>query len=209
MRELIRCKFFRLLVPYYGFEIINLILSVFLSMIFDSVYIEDFCQCLISIFTCINMESYSGICLRLWFLPCMFFCDILFYIVRKQFKNNLNILGIFFAGILISISYLINYFYNKRLPFTLDIVWMATAFMVIGYCYGSVIENTMKGLNKNLFVISISVFLVSVLFNEPVYMYMADYGNYLWAVLGSISGSVIFVIILKVIYNYIEEKKYV
>lgn len=68
-------RFKRLILPYFSFEIINLMIWYIRCLVLHKSI--HFIQPLISIITCINTDSYTGLCGRLWFLPCMFVSSII------------------------------------------------------------------------------------------------------------------------------------
>lgn len=93
----------------------------------------------------------------LWFLPCLFMTENIFYILERKFTGK----TLFF--IILSSSF-IGFLYPKvtdiRLPFCLDIVFLAIVFYYIGYELRKYIETKfIKKFNKNNLFISIQLLI--------------------------------------------------
>ena len=201
------CKNFkRILIPYFVFELINLILSLILRNSDISIMIA-----LKSIILCINMEGYNGIILRLWFLPCIFICNIILYFLVKCLKNKKILL--FLSSIcLFIVSYLIYISPLKRLPFTIDIALLGSSFMLLGYVFCVFFDSLiLKKITPSKIVVMFSCLFLLYIFTNindmPFYMYMNQYGNYLYAILGAISGCIASSIIIRILLELLNKLK--
>lgn len=122
-------RFKRLILPYFSFEIINLFIW-YIKCIVSNESIPVFSP-FVSIIACINTDSYSGLCGRLWFLPCMFVSSIYLWIALRFIKTKHGLLCA--AGFCLFCSWITTHIIPFRLPFTIDTAFMSTAFMLIGY----------------------------------------------------------------------------
>ena len=192
----------KLLVPYFFFELINLIFSYMWCFVSNDRI--QFKSAIISILICIDSKFYPGPVLRLWFLPSMFVSLITMWAIRRYIPNNK--IKLLIAVLLFYLSWILSIIYDGRLPFTLDISIMATAFIVVGYVAGWIIK---KLLNNELpstlviisVIISIVVYVICIISNpSTIYMYINEYGNYFYAIIGAISGSWIVIVFGRVLW---------
>lgn len=194
----------KILVPYFVFELINLILS----LLFKNNYISII-TALKSIVLCINMEGYDGILLRLWFLPCIFVCNIFLYFIIKYLKGKkLLVFNLF----LFFIAYFLYISPIKRLPFTIDIALLGSSFMLLGYVFSTFFSSLV--LKKvTLYKIIVMFLCLGLLFiftkmnNMPFYMYINQYGNYWYAMLGAISGCIAVSIMIRILLELLNGLK--
>ncbi|WP_378950762.1 acyltransferase family protein [Pelosinus sp. sgz500959] len=187
-------RFVRLIVPYFAFEMVNLILSYAVIPLKHNHI--DLAKAIVSILTCLNTVDYPGVSLRLWFLPCMFVSNIFFYGINKLIDETgkyQEVLGICVSIILFILSWLHSMVSFERLPFTLDISIMATAFICLGYFGARLIKWMIseKNIIVKLVVMVSGVAITGIctkLNSIPFYMYIDQYGNYLLAITGAIAG---------------------
>lgn len=134
-----------------------------------------------------------------WFLACLFICEILAYCAVKAFKNKkvyyyVTII-LFFAG-----AYFYFKFVNVYLLWAGDIVLTAFPFFLIGYAF----KDLLMDIKIKFKPIVMSVLmLLSIVVNylnirvvsdiAKVNMYFNEYGNYALFVLSSLLGSVAFI----------------
>lgn len=197
--ELVKNKAMQLLIPYCGFELIFLIISYCMMPIFHNKI--TFYPAVISILLCIDINKYSGIGTntgispRLWFLPCMFVSYIAMYGIYKLMKNGKNVHFYCAFILLVIISRAEKTFIGQRMPFTLDIAIMGTAYLCLGYASADIVE-WMRSLQTStlmwLSTLSFSLMIPVTYHNDTFYMYVNEYGNYLLAMLGSLFGILAF-----------------
>lgn len=204
-------KFKQLLVPYFVFELINFGISLVIRPYYKNALSETLA--LQSIFLCINNEGYEGLMNnRLWFFEALFVAECLLYFVCKLLKDYKKENKYYY--VLVSIVCFVGSFgmqviLDKRLPFTMDIAVMALAYMCLGYATVELVERY-RASSKKLYAVvlffSFLVLLLCTISNEPVLMYLNQYGNYLLFIMGSFAGiafSVTFVfLIMPIKKNY-------
>lgn len=126
---LIKSRFKRLIIPYFAFELLNFfIYSIWRILSHKSFHPISY---FVRIVLCLNDSSDNGELSRLWFLPCLFVSDILFYLIIKFVKQKPALLVT--SGSLFIVSYFITKHFGFRFPFTIDIALIATAFLILGY----------------------------------------------------------------------------
>lgn len=136
-KDYLKRRFFRLLVPYFLFECVNLLLWQ-MVLVYQRGW-QDVSEAIKSIVFVVNTDSYMGFYGRLWFLPCLFVADILFFAIRSHCRGRKQRFWLFF-GILLILSWFTSKQLPFRLPFTLDTGLMAAAFMILGYILGEKIQ---------------------------------------------------------------------
>ena len=208
--EYIKRKFSRLIVPYFFFELIGLVISYGVCVLNDSCI--DLSKALWSVVLCINTEAYNGVMMRLWFLPCMFICDVYFYLLYKFVKKSIAC-NIIIMLIMFALSYLLSYSTIERFPFTVDIAIMGTAFILFGFLIHRIHRaiSTNIGIlwNGIIAILSIGIMIVCVKNNySRLLMFNDVYGNYLMAICGAIVGSVAFFIVFKQCYEICLKLKF-
>lgn len=206
--EYTKNRFVRLIVPYFLFELLNLVLWLGNYKITGGGTEYSIIESIISIVTCVN-NGYTGMYGRLWFLPCMFVADIYARIVLSYCsQSRMKVLTAIL--IFMGISWLIVNRTNIRLPFTVDTAFMAAAFILIGYLSGDFINDILQ--NNNFFV-KIMLFAMFGLYtlyaikigNVQMLMYINEYGEYTFTILAAISGSFAFICIMSVVYEVMKK----
>lgn len=128
----------------------------------------------------------------LWFLPCLFFSEIIYLLVYKLTnKDNKKILGILF---LISV---LGYFSKVLLPFGIHVAFTATVFLGLGNLYRQY-ESKIKASKYLLFALFIISGIISIK-NGFINMYRLSFGNYFLFYIAAIIGIVIYFEISKFI----------
>ncbi len=190
VKRYLKTRFMRLLVPYFLFELVNLALS-WLAMPFLHNHVE-LDKAFVSIIECVNDKTvYEGISGRLWFLPCLFFSDMLVFVSLKIIKGSKKLLAL--AALLVSASYAWHCCGGQRLPLTLDIALMGAFFVLVGYVgrplYAKCAERESRWWWGMFFAVMVLVYGCSALCNsEDILMYDDRYGNYILAIAGAIAG---------------------
>lgn len=197
----VKRRFVRLMIPYFCFEIINLVIWIILCYIrHESVNIID---AFISIITCINTSEYSGLYGRLWFLPCMFMSSIMFKTIIDLHKSKFSLIASLLLTLLL--SWISTHILKFRLPFTIDTAFMALFFMLSGFVLGKFIEYCLQTGHLIIDIIlsfCCLVFLyIAVVNNGQMLMYINAYGDYANSIVAAFSGSFAFIIIGKYIYR--------
>lgn len=207
-KDFILKKVKRLLIPYFLFEILNLFIWFIISTIEHNSF--SILKALYSILVCINTDNYLGLYGRLWFLPCIFISEVIFYIILKKF-NNKYLKAISFILLLV-MSYITTKVFNFRLPFTFDISLLATSYIFVGYFLASTIKYLLE---KSKFILDIVLIIILsfITFSIVKYghgemnMYINKYGRYIPSIIGGLTGSFTFIILVKYIYKYLSNLK--
>lgn len=185
VKEYFAKRFQQLMIPYFLFEL------VFLPL-FAVYYWEtgDICQTIWSIFMGMNMESAMG--KRLWFFPCLLIADVAVFIVLKKFRSK--VLLLLLAGLCAFISWCLTSNGVGRLPYTLDISFMAMVFIILGYIGASLFVYIRdKSKYRKWSFLAVSALLgggcyVCSLYNDDFLMFANSYGHYGLAIVAALLG---------------------
>lgn len=190
IKAYLKTRFMRLLVPYFLFELINLALS-WLAMPYLHNHLE-LDKAFLCIVECINDKGvYEGISGRLWFLPCLFFSDMLAFALLKTVKSRAFLTAA--AVVLTTASLGLHCCYGQRLPLTLDAALMGTCFVLVGYAgrpiYVKYAERAGRFGRALFFALALLAYLGAVWCNpECIQMFDDRYGNYPLAIVGSVAA---------------------
>lgn len=209
MLSFIRKQFIHLMIPYFSFELINLLVSyVTQRLVFRKTI--PLGTALESIILCINTDGYSGVALRLWFFPAMFFTSVFAYITTHICRGSETKCA-FSAAAFLFFSWLVSSNQSQRSPFAIDISFMTTFFFLTGFLIQPYVKFFI-----NFLTVKTAVFIVffSGLFTadmtqlnrKPFWMYLNSYGKYKYAVSGALAGSLGFLCALVVLYRIIEKE---
>ena len=184
-----KSRMMRLLVPYFLFELANLVLS-FLAMpiLHNHLTLAGALECIAGCFN--DKEMYSGISGRLWFLPCLFFADLFAFALLKHTSRKSVA---FVAALAMSAgSYLLATRYGKQLPMTLDTALMGTCFILLGYVCQESVQAVcrLRGLAwACILAATIAAYLAAVYANPgQILMFRNEYGSYPAAIAGALAG---------------------
>jgi fucose 4-O-acetylase-like acetyltransferase len=208
----------RLIVPYLLFELLNLLAALLLHYLFiflklDDVYHVEIFHAFRHIFMCIESSHYIGITNLFWFLPCLFLADIMMWfinkLIRKIFHANLEVIYILLFCVFVCLSFIENKLVSFRLPFTLDIALMAVAFVCLGYSSKRIVDWCYKqqfGIQFLFVIVGLIGLVFAVNLNSNNFlMFINQYGDYFYAVLGSISGIFFFCNLIFVSKDYLPK----
>ena len=146
----------------------------------------------------------------LWFLPVLFLSTILidlilFILTKKKKTAIIKILPLIFLAISLAIppqTTIQPILHGHNFPFGLDIVPMASTFIIIGYLFQNYKNTHRKIFSSSLLkalVLIISIFLTTFfsLQNEVNYTLMAEnrYGNIIYFLIASFSGIIMSIIL--------------
>jgi fucose 4-O-acetylase-like acetyltransferase len=132
----------------------------------------------------------------LWFLPCMFLAQNIFYFIMKLF-NKINVFLI--VNIFLSVlGYIFSIKIRKIYPFSFGTAVNGVVILSIGYLaryYGKKFIDNLK-LSKNCqSILMICIFIISIiafLFNERIGMAPNYYGNYFLYYLSFLSSVIVY-----------------
>ena len=213
-------KFNRLLVPYFLFEILNLVIAFTLHHLFkylhmENVYHVELPFAIRDIIFCLESKNYVGITSRFWFLPCMFVSDMFFWGIQKliiRFHIELDrIIYLLLSILLVIFSYIETSILSFRLPFTLDSSLMATAFICLGYYLGPFFDKLYNlNVSLKLFCVIVSSIILALCIqgNDSFFLMFANsYGNYIYASLGAVAGIVLLCNSFFLVENILPKKQ--
>lgn len=191
--KLIKSKVKSLLVPYILLSILYLLFYIFQNYVFK--YDVSILKAALGIIFQIRHSDYT---IGLWFFPCLFVTEILFYILLKICgKSKIKL----FIEILISfvIGYIYCRYVDVKLPWAVDASFIAVFFMGLGYI--------MKDMLNKIDYRYMAFIIINVLFGNLNYktmwyrcdMYYNWYGNGLFYILSAVSGIIFIISVSKLI----------
>jgi len=199
--EYLRLRFKRLIIPYVCFNIIAYATYLIISrkMHFNLSGLEIFAKNLIiGNYTGTGSQDSNLVNISTWFLPCLFFTGLYYYLIDKYVKNEY--IKLLIICILSALIYLESKYLHYRLPLGIDIAFMGLFFYGLGNIFKSEITNLVSKINlRYLFLIPILIATNILLLNNETNMSTHDYDNYYKFVLGSASGILTLLIVSKVI----------
>jgi fucose 4-O-acetylase-like acetyltransferase len=155
VKDFIKSKIKRILIPYYFFSLASLFLYLIKSIISNDLTLE------IKIIMKIIIGLPISINIALWFLPCLFCISICYKLLNNYFdKKLIHILILLLSGI----GYLMWIFVPSIIPLKIDVALTGIVFYHIGYI---VKINANKDLKNKIIVVFISFvsWLLSAYFN--------------------------------------------
>ncbi|MGN0524126.1 MAG: acyltransferase family protein [Eubacterium sp.] len=117
-----------LMIPWLSFTVIWICFILFKNAIIDNVFTVENGLKVIASFI-LQKRLYA-----LWFLPCLFCLEILFYILKKVTKNNLPIIVVF-TFVLLVLGVIYRKTIDKNLVWSIDVIPTALPFFVSGYVF--------------------------------------------------------------------------
>lgn len=184
-----------LIIPYLFFGIIAcLYCLIFINQ-------QSALTTLIAMFTVSSINF--GQSQALWFLPCIFFTELIFYLIVSRVKKSKQLLTILLVFSVL--GYFCKMLTNLRLVFSIDIALTAIVF----YGFGYIVRNSKK-INELLLKASTKLSLILLLFvgnyilsiiNGFVDMRNLVYNNYFLFYISSIIGILSYILL----FNYISK----
>lgn len=198
----IKKKVGKILVPYIMFGLISYLYWVLIERNLRNQTVSPI-DALINLFIAQPGENSYIFNVALWFLPCLFITDILFYFLKRKLKKD-KILAVF----VISFS-TIGYIYTKldfiRLPLCIDISFMAIVFYFLGYMWKNkwevIFKEKVKKYLLNIIIVGICMILTIIVsqINHGMNMFEGNYNNYFLMYLCAIAGTLMVYLISKII----------
>lgn len=161
---------------------------------------------LIGIFYGNGVEPWMDFNIVLWFLPCLFVTEIVFYyIVQKITNKKYIVLTLIISSI---IGFEISNYINLRLPWGINIVFTSIVFYGLGYIlHKSNVENELIPLQQNILILIFLIINIPITFiNKAVDMNSLILGNYFLYYIAAINGMSFLYLICKKIKkcNWLE-----
>ncbi len=194
IKTFVNNKFRNLIIPYFLFSFLRILFQLCIQIIkfhtnsnFNWKFIL---KQLLGIFIQLRGTEYGP---GLWFIPCIFITLILYFLIEKYFKTKTSI---FICIICLILGLLYSSYISVKLPWGCDAALVAVFFLACGHFF--VMEQKKYNIKYNSFYISLCIItlILTIIFSqinlkysgEIVGMYKGHYGNYIYFILGSISG---------------------
>lgn len=132
----------------------------------------------------------------MWFIPCLFISFLLFSLVNKIPNKYLRILSLL-GLIIIGFSYPI--YFSFDLPWSIDIACVSLIFYSLAFHLKSFLINLKYKPTLLLLSSLLILYIIIVSWNPKVDMYRAIYNNELLFAINGISGTLILILLLKLI----------
>lgn len=206
LKEYATHKFKTLMVPYFVFAIASYIFYVAIGHNYvknGSDSVEQFIKYAIGIFYAPASKEYLGFNIPIWFLPCLFSGEIIFFLMVRYLKKYIVLASIilFFIGILVKEVL------PFRLPWGVDVSFFAIIFICVGYLVRKhkLIDKFIA--NTNLYVKALLVglsFILTLFFlylnskDGAVSVYLLRFNNYILFLLNAFCG-ITFILSLSII----------
>ena len=189
-------RFRTILVPYFLFALLSFTFCFFVVRglsVRGQVYSLDPWYPFGGIFYGIGIEPWRNpLDIALWFLPCLFVSEIVFWSINKYIKRNYFVFVLIIFGI---IGYCASLWLPFRLPWSADVALTAVVFYGIGYGYRNmdkqVISLPLVWKISGTILLAVLGFTLSVingkadmnynLYGNPLFFYCAAFsGIYFW-----------------------------
>ena len=135
-KEFVKNKVKKVLIPYFIFSIFSFLYWLIIERHIRSQSISPL-DAFSNIFIAKGGSDNYIFNVVLWFLPCLFITETIFWILEKNFSTKK-------IGIIVFLSSIIGFIYPKivdfRLPFCIDIFFTSIVFYYIGYIFKNYIE---------------------------------------------------------------------
>jgi fucose 4-O-acetylase-like acetyltransferase len=123
----------------------------------------------------------------MWFLPAIFLCFSFYFLLKKYLMNRKSI--IFSVLFLTSIGFLYSRFFNFKLPWSIDVAFVALFFFAFGNFGFKYLQQIPKKWALLLIPIFLLVQLLLYNYNIKIDMYRSIYGNEFLFLLNGLLGS--------------------
>ncbi len=181
-----------LLLPLMVFSIFMTIVSTIFDILSKIGYSNLITNLNRNIFDIIFQARGETVVSALWFIGCIFFCQVIFYLILKIVKeDNLKIL------ISINIVFIIGVIYriliDTNLPYSIDVSLIAILFLGLGYLFKIYFEKIKIYFKLKYIILYLSInilfgFLNFKSIHGRIDMFCNIYGNYLFFIISAISG---------------------
>lgn len=178
-------KFNTLIIPYISFALINYFFIMY------NLYIQQELDQKTLITYFIYIIKFCGRS-AIWFLPCLFICEVLFKLLTYRISNK------YLRLIIISILFIITFFIKAE-PDTLLLV-LLRSFTALGFItIGNLLYKPITNINLNFFILIIlfSITVLLALSNGSVDLFALKFNNIIMYTVNSILGSLALIFLSK------------
>lgn len=188
----------QLIIPYFGFSIITYLFWYFIGRKFGNDATEQISPLtpLKGIFYATDTNNYLIHCGSLWFLPCLYLTEIVFFSIYNKISKWA------FIFILLIINYTIHYFKTSLLPLSLNTL----ASSLIFYAFGFNFKKELNFVNTIPSKIKALVFMLLILFVYFSSNYFGrvdlssdNYNNYAMFIINGLFGILMIIIVAQLI----------
>ena len=128
----------------------------------------------------------------LWFIGCIFFCQIIFYLILKIVKDD-NLKTFISINIVFVIGVIYRNLINVNLPYSIDVSLIVILFLGLGYLFKRYFEKIKSCFKFKYSIVYLSINVIFGFLNFKtigvnIDMYGNRYGNYLFFTISAISG---------------------
>jgi fucose 4-O-acetylase-like acetyltransferase len=197
----IRKKVNKILIPYFIFSLLTFIYWSVIERKLRGDTTSILSQ-FIGIFTSQGGEYNHVYNIVMWFLPCLFITEIIFYFIKNKFSNKMACCLLAVSSIL---GVILSYNLKIRLPWSIDTMLIAIVFYGAGYLISNVVMNYKKS-DKNKLMNFLSIFILLALniycshLNGYVDMNKSIYSNYFLYFISAFCG-IIFIYLISLYCN--------
>lgn len=184
-KTLLKNRFNRLILPAFAFSIILYIEKAILYLK-HTINMDFLNDKLLNISHISNFLSLGG---ALWFLICLFFAELIFWLILHLTKNIKDVYKLIIVSIMTFCGIIIGKYFH--LPLSLDLALVAQIFLFSGYILK---EN--KSLEKisglKFTIIFILLWIIDINFGG-LSMKNSQYSNLIFSIIGAIAASIIMI----------------
>lgn len=157
-------KFKRLLIPYFIFSNLSYIYWIMIERNIrgDNISVT---RPFINIFIAMGGSDNYIFNAVMWFLPCLFITEVIFYYISKKNNKNRVVVLLIISSI---IGYLISCYINTRIIWCIDIMFTSLVFYGIGYYgfYNKLLINDTYNNKKEYYLLLIISFLLLTIISQ-------------------------------------------
>jgi acyltransferase len=191
---LVAKKMKSLIVPYLFLSVGSYLWWLFEWKMGDHSEINVF-KPIIGTFLAIRDTEWTNHTGALWFLPCLFITELLFFCILRVSLNRKSLL---LGGLVIVslIGTIYHYYVNMPLLWNIDAALMVVIFYGLGFLFKEV-NDFKKVISLKSLILLVPISLTMGISNEEVDLLHNTYGNYLMFYFAAISGLLVIVLISK------------
>lgn len=183
-----------LLVPYFSFSALSYLFWVIVERRVQGLDIHIL-KPLAGIFLSVNEDFYMIFNGVLWFITCLFVVEVLFFIIQKQIKKRKMLIAVL---LLFSCLGYLSTFLPIRLVWNVDVALTAVTFYGMGFLSKGIVGKAQEYSNGNKVLLITSGLSINFIFtqmNDVVYMYLNEYGNFLYFYVAAVAGIASFLLL--------------
>ena len=197
-----------LLIPYLLFAVVGFLFWYFVERVYDNGGNDkqQTLKYLVGIFYAAASKDFLGFNIPIWFLPCLFVSELLFFLARKWAKRY----DFVFILLLFALGIVIKERLSFRLPWGMDVSFFAVPFLYIGALVRSknIVEKYVLRLNTVMRIVAALLLGIAVARlsfvntdNGYIMMYALKLNNYFLFFVNGILGA-LFILVLSNCFKY-------